>query len=216
MTKKLSDTQKRILQHLVDGAYIAPNWNTNPLYSGTDEYLEGVRDTTLKALAPYLKSTIKLFHGFPRREVKIINDDGIELATELGYIVDDEAPADDSSVMDKDAGDVHEETPDDKHKVTLDEFKSLIMAEFGIKQWFSDEFDTIAEAKAAVGHVGIWARFGILQTTSGKYVWANLRITQWTDEEIIGIAAGIHKATGMRLIEWTSPFTWWLPVKGSE
>lgn len=109
--KKLTDAQKKVLQHLVDGAYISRKWdNRDVLWTKKGDFIDSVRAATMNAIAPYLQPSTRLAHGFSPIKVQVINDEGIKLATELGYI---QAPAIDEqpNVMDKDAGDVHEETP---------------------------------------------------------------------------------------------------------
>lgn len=82
-------------------------------------------------------------------------------------------------------------------------------AEFNRRKWFSREFDTLEYARWDVGHLGFFPQYGIFQTTEGKFVHANLRLRQWTDEEVKTVHDEMLQLTGYRLVEWSTALFGW-------
>lgn len=71
--------------------------------------------------------------------------------------------------------------------------------------FFSKSFDTLEKAQAACGELGIFPTLGAFRTPEGKYVTGNLRIRQWSDEELTAVATNVKQLCGYELVAYTLP-----------
>ena len=80
-------------------------------------------------------------------------------------------------------------------------------------KWFSDSFDTAEQAKADCNATGFFNRYGLFQAPDGRFVHANLRLQQWSKQEVAEIQESIQALTGYRMVEYTDSLFGWTPVK---
>lgn len=82
-------------------------------------------------------------------------------------------------------------------------------------KWFSSPFDTIEEAQANIGRIDFFASYGVFQQPDGKYVWADMRLQQWSKTEIATFSASVKRLTGLTLVSYTDALFGWQSF-GSE
>ena len=76
-------------------------------------------------------------------------------------------------------------------------------------KWFSGPYITLDEAKESLAPFQFFQMHGVFQTPEGEFVTSNLRLTQWTDDEVKAIHDGVLERTGYRLIAWTTALFGW-------
>lgn len=80
-------------------------------------------------------------------------------------------------------------------------------------KWFSKPYETLEASQKALGSISFFERYGAFVSPGGKFVTANLRLQQWSKDEIKAIHDNVLELTGYRMVAYTDALFGWTEYK---